>query len=105
MRFLSSFLSLLQVSFLSYEKHGELGFQPLGLLMSIPKAFTTWSIVLFITQVFSIIVESTGAPLFYTFVIVFGTLALVALVITVKFLAATLLDIWRRRRRQYGSPV
>lgn len=73
--------------------------------MSTPWAFATWSLVFLVTQIFSIIVESTGVPPLYNIIIVFGALALILVMITVRLLAATLLDIWRRRRRQYGSPV
>ena len=94
-----------QVDFLSRERHDKLGFRQLGLLMSVPQALVSWSIVFFVAQIFSLIIESAGLPLLYSAVIVSGSVGVVLLAVVVRFLTATVLDIWRRRRRQYGSAV
>ncbi|GJE86139.1 hypothetical protein PsYK624_022190 [Phanerochaete sordida] len=93
------------VAYLSEQKHSKLGFQPLALLMSVPKALTSYSFAIFLTQIFSFIIASTGAPLLLSIIIVFMPHAAALVFFTAKFVATLSLDLWRRRRREYGCPV
>lgn len=52
-------------------------------------------------EIFSLIVESSGAPLLVTLAVVFGFIAAMAL----AKLIFIVVDMWRRRRRHYGSEV
>jgi hypothetical protein len=98
----SNFLTFdIQLSHVLDNQHATLRFQPLALWYSLPKGLVVWSTIFLATEVFSLVLESLGAPLYITLAVVFGSI-LVLVCIKLIILA---IDMWRRRRRQYGSAV
>lgn len=59
-----------------------------------------WSTALLATEVFSMIVESAGVSTDIALIVVFGSIGLLVIMNLTIVLAV---DLWRRRRRQYGS--
>lgn len=77
----------------------------MGLAYSLPKALVTWSTILLTTEIFSMIVEISGAPLSIALIVVFGMVALLLTLKLVKMGTSCVRGIWAGRQRSDSSVV
>ena len=84
-----------QVDVLCDMEHPTYRFQPIGLAYSLPKALVTWSTILLATEIFSMIVETTGAPLIIALIVVLG---LLLLLLALNTLIPRVCRLWPKRR-------
>ncbi|KIP11931.1 hypothetical protein PHLGIDRAFT_113994 [Phlebiopsis gigantea 11061_1 CR5-6] len=57
-------------------QHSKFRFLPVAFVYSAPGALVTWSTIILATEIFSMIIDTTGLPMRIALVVVFGTLVL-----------------------------